>query len=144
MSQDEEAIATSTGENCKVEETGRFRPRFDASGLMPCIAVDHESGAVLMMAWVNAPALEATLSSGFAHYWSRSRGCLWKKGETSGALQRIIEVRTDCDQDALIYRVAVTELAGTCHTGRPTCFYRTVPLGPGELDRPLTFDDTDR
>ena len=143
MPQDEETTATSAGQDGKVEETSRFRPRFDASGLMPCMTVDHESGAVLMMAWINAQALEATLSTGFAHYWSRSRSCLWKKGETSGALQRVIEVRTDCDQDALVYRVAVAEPDGTCHTGRPTCFYRSVPLGPGGLDRPLVFDDTD-
>ena len=144
MPQDDEAIAAVTGQDGAIEETGRFRPRFDASGLMPCVTVAHETGAVLMLAWVNAPALEATLSSGFAHYWSRSRNQLWKKGETSGALQRIVEIRTDCDQDALTYRVAVTEPAGTCHTGRPTCFYRTVPLGPGDLDRPLDFDDSDR
>lgn len=144
MPQDDEAIAASLGEDGAIEETSRFQPRFDASGVMPCITIDHQSGTVLMLAWVNAAALEATLSSGFAHYWSRSRGQLWKKGETSGALQRIIEVRTDCDQDALLYRVTVADPAGTCHTGRPTCFYRTVPLGPGDLGRPLSFDDSDR
>ena len=144
MPQDDEAITALAGQDGAIEETGRFAPRFDASGLMPCIAIDHQTGTVLMMAWVNAPALEATLSTGFAHYWSRSRNQLWKKGETSGALQRIVEIRTDCDQDALTYRVAVTEPAGTCHTGRPSCFYRTVPLGPGDLDRPLTFDDADQ
>jgi phosphoribosyl-AMP cyclohydrolase len=94
MPQDDEANAALTDEDDTIEETGRFTPRFDASGLMPCIAVDHQSGAVLMLAWINAEALEATLSSGFAHYWSRSRGSLWKKGETSGALQRIVEIRT--------------------------------------------------
>jgi phosphoribosyl-AMP cyclohydrolase len=144
MPQDDEAIPTSTAKDDAIEETGRFRPHFDASGLMPCVTVDHETGAVLMLAWVNAQALEATLSSGYAHYWSRSRGVLWKKGETSGALQRIIEIRTDCDQDALTYRVSLADPAGTCHTGRPTCFYRTVPLGPGDLDRPLTFNDAGR
>jgi len=144
MPQDDEATAVSTAKDGAIEETGRFAPRFDASGLMPCITIDQQSGAVLMLAWVNAAALEATLSSGFAYYWSRSRDCLWKKGETSGALQRIVEIRTDCDQDALLYRVAVTEPAGTCHTGRPTCFYRKLPLGPGDLDRTLDFDDADR
>jgi phosphoribosyl-AMP cyclohydrolase len=144
MPQDDEAISAATGKDGSIEETGRFAPRFDASGLMPCIAIDHQTGAVLMLAWVNAQALETTLSTGFAHYWSRSRNQLWKKGESSGALQRVIEVRTDCDQDALTYRVALADPAGTCHTGRPTCFYRTVPLGPGDLDRSLSFDDTDR
>ena len=144
MPQDDETISADTSQDASIEESDRFAPRFDASGLMPCVTVDHETDAVLMLAWVNAPALEATLSSGFAHYWSRSRNRLWKKGETSGALQRIVEVRTDCDQDALTYRVALADPAGTCHTGRPTCFYRTVPLGPGDLDRPLAFDDSDR
>lgn len=144
MAQDDEAIAAAASRDGSIEETGRFAPRFDANGLMPCIAIDDQSGTVLMLAWVNAQALEATLSSGFAHYWSRSRNQLWKKGETSGALQRVIEVRTDCDQDALTYRVALADPAGTCHTGRPACFYRTVPLGPGDLDRPLSFDDSDR
>lgn len=144
MPQDDEANPALSGQDGAIEESGLFRPRFDASGLMPCIAIDHQSGTVLMLAWVNAAALEAALSSGFAHYWSRSRNRLWKKGETSGALQRIVEIRTDCDQDALIYRVAVADPAGTCHTGRPSCFYRTLPLGPGGLDRPLDFDDADR
>ena len=152
MSHDDKTIAPLSGQaggqdegqDGVIEESGLFRPRFDASGLVACITVDHESGAVLMLAWVNASALEATLASGFAHYWSRSRNRLWKKGETSGALQRIVEIRTDCDQDALLYRVAVADPAGTCHTGRPTCFYRIVPLGPGELERPLSFDETDR
>lgn len=152
MSHDDKTIAPLSGQaegqdegqDGVIEESGLFRPRFDASGLVACITVDHESGAVLMLAWVNAPALEATLASGFAHYWSRSRNRLWKKGETSGALQRIVEIRTDCDQDALLYRVAVADPAGTCHTGRPTCFYRIVSLGPGDLERPLSFDETDR
>lgn len=144
MPQDDEATTALAPEDGTIEETGRFRPRFDANGLMPCIAIDHRTGAVLMMAWVNATAMEASLSTGFAHYWSRSRNQQWKKGESSGALQRIIEIRTDCDQDTLIYRIAVSEPSGTCHTGRPTCFYRKVPLGPGGLDRPLEFDDSDR
>jgi phosphoribosyl-AMP cyclohydrolase len=123
-----------------IEETDRFRPRFDAAGLMPCIAVDAATGEVLMLAWVNAVALAETLATGTAHYWSRSRRRLWKKGETSGAVQRIVEVRTDCDQDAILYRVEVARREATCHTGRTTCFYRRVRLGEGSLDRPLEFD----
>ncbi|HEX2256904.1 MAG TPA: phosphoribosyl-AMP cyclohydrolase, partial [Afifellaceae bacterium] len=118
----------------------RFRPRFDASGLMPCIAVDAATGEALMLAWVNEAALAETLATGTAHYWSRSRGALWKKGEASGAVQRIVEVRTDCDQDAILYKVEVAQRDATCHTGRPTCFYRRVRPGPGGLDRPLDFD----
>ena len=108
------------------EETDRFTPRFDENGLMPCMAVDTRTGAALMLAWVNAQAIEATLNTGFAHYWSRSRGTLWKKGESSGALQQIIEIRTDCDQDALVYKVTPQRRDDTCHTGRQTCFYRIL------------------
>ncbi|MGQ7794538.1 phosphoribosyl-AMP cyclohydrolase [Faunimonas sp. B44] len=124
-----------------IEETTRFRPRFDANGLLPAIVVERASGAVVMMAWMNEQALAATLETGFAHYWSRSRQALWKKGETSGALQTVVEVRTDCDQDALVLTVEIARPEDTCHTGRPTCFYRTVPLGPGPLDRTLLFED---
>ena len=120
-----------------IEEAGRFTPRFDAEGLMPCVTVDAASGDVLMVAWMNHEALRRTLESGFVHYWSRSRQRIWKKGETSGSLQRVVELRTDCDQDVLLVRAAVETRAGTCHTGRPTCFYRSVPLGRGPIERPL-------
>ena len=102
---------------------------------MPCIAVDAADGAVLMMASMNEEALRRTLETGIVHYWSRSRQALWKKGETSGALQQVVEISTDCDQDVLLVRVAVRERSGTCHTGRPSCFYRRVPLGPGSVER---------
>jgi phosphoribosyl-AMP cyclohydrolase len=126
-----------------IEEAGRFTPRFDADGLIPCIAVDAATGDVLMMAWMNAEALQRTLETGFAHYWSRSRRTLWKKGETSGALQRVVELRTDCDQDTLLVSVSVSERAGTCHTGRPSCFYRSVPLGPGSIERSFEMPAAD-
>ena len=119
----------------EIEESARFTPRFDESGLIPCVTVDADSGAVLMVAWMNAKALQLTLETGFVHYWSRSRQQLWRKGESSGALQRVVEIMTDCDQDVLLVRAAVNHRAGTCHTGRPTCFYRTIPLGPGPLER---------
>jgi phosphoribosyl-AMP cyclohydrolase len=118
-----------------VEESGRFTPRFDADGLIPCITVDAADGDVLMMAWMNEEALRKTLVSGFVHYWSRSRQKLWKKGETSGSVQRVVELRTDCDQDVILIRAAVEKRADTCHTGRTTCFYRSVPLGDGPLER---------
>jgi phosphoribosyl-AMP cyclohydrolase len=137
-------LSTPPPAEAAVEETDRFRPHFDASGLMPCVAVDAGSGEVLMLAWVDEAALAETLATGYAHYWSRSRGALWKKGETSGALQRVVEVRTDCDQDAILYKVEVARREATCHTGRTTCFYRRVRPGPGGLDRPLDFDSQER
>lgn len=124
-----------------IEESGRFTPRFGADGLIPCITVDAASGDALMMAWMNGESLRLTLETGFVHYWSRSRQRVWKKGETSGAVQRVVELRTDCDQDVLLVRAAVAERAGTCHTGRPTCFYRRVPLGGGAVERPFAPGD---
>lgn len=107
-----------------IEETRAFTPRFGADGLLPVIAQDDTSGQVLMLAWVNREALDRTLKTGEAHYWSRSRGELWHKGATSGNVQKVSAVLTDCDQDALIYRVIPSGPA--CHTGRRTCFYRQV------------------
>jgi phosphoribosyl-AMP cyclohydrolase len=118
-----------------IEESDRFTPRFDENGLIPCIAIDAANGDVLMMAWMNEEALRLTLETGFAHYWSRSRQRIWKKGETSGALQRVVEVLTDCDQDVVLVRAEIGERAGTCHTGRTTCFYRSIPLGGGPVGR---------
>jgi phosphoribosyl-AMP cyclohydrolase len=118
-----------------IEESQRFSPKFGAGGLLPCVTVDAVSGEVLMLAWMNAEALQRTLETGLVHYWSRSRQVLWRKGETSGATQRVVEVRTDCDQDALLVRANVAKPEETCHTGRPTCFYRRVPLGPGATER---------
>lgn len=119
------------------EESETFSPRFGLDGLIPCIAVDAADGSVLMMAWMNGEALRRTLETGLVHYWSRSRGTLWKKGEGSGALQQVVELRTDCDQDVLLARVTVRERAGTCHTGRSTCFYRQIPMGGGPIERPF-------
>lgn len=107
------------------EETTAFRPRFDAAGLITCVTV-AEDGRVLMVAGMNAESLRLTLESGIVHYWSRSRGKLWRKGDTSGQLQHLIELRVDCDQDVLLARVRVGGDGGACHTGRPTCFYRAV------------------
>lgn len=106
------------------DETTDFRPRWDERGLMPVIAQDQTDGTILMLAYANDEALRATLKTGQAYYWSRSRGALWHKGATSGATQTVSAVLADCDQDALIYKV---EQAGAaCHTGRPTCFYRNI------------------
>ncbi len=115
-----------------LEEGAVFAPRFDAAGLIVCVTTDAVSGGVLMVAYMNAQALAETLASGIAHYWSRSRGQLWRKGDTSGQLQRVVELRTDCDQDALVLRVKVGGDGGCCHTGRPNCFYRRVEMRAGQ------------
>lgn len=116
------------------DETLELRPRFNADGLVAAIAQDAASGDVLMLAWMNAEALEATLATGRATYWSRSRGALWVKGETSGHTQEVVEVRVDCDQDAVLLRVRQTGAA--CHTGRDSCFYRLA----GADGRTLSLD----
>ena len=102
-------------------------PKFDADGLVTCVATDAVSGDVLMVAHMDAQALKKTIATGEAWYFSRSRGALWKKGETSGHTQRVVEMRVDCDQDAVW--IKVEQVAGACHTGRRSCFYRAVPLG---------------
>lgn len=107
---------------------------FDANGVAPVVAQDAGSGEVLMLAYADAEALEATLATGEAHYHSRSRGSLWRKGETSGNVQRVVEVRYDCDADALLYRVQQTGPA--CHTGAASCFHRNL-AGPAVV-APLT------
>jgi phosphoribosyl-AMP cyclohydrolase len=114
-----------------VEESGVFSPRFDAAGLVTAIVTDASDGALLMVAHMNAGALALTLETGIAHYWSRSRQELWKKGETSGNLQKVEEMRVDCDQDALWLKVAVSGHNVTCHTNRRSCFYRTVTMQNG-------------
>jgi phosphoribosyl-AMP cyclohydrolase len=108
------------------EEGSEFAPRFSADGLLTCVTVDARSGEVLMVAHMNAEALDKTLSSGIMHYWSRSRQSLWRKGDTSGQIQRLEELRVDCDQDALLARVSVGGDGGACHTGRRSCFYRRI------------------
>ncbi|WP_054313251.1 phosphoribosyl-AMP cyclohydrolase [Mesorhizobium sp. 1M-11] len=116
----------------RLEEGGDFTPRFDAGGLVTAVVTDVDDGMLLMVAHMNAQALALTLETGIAHYWSRSRNALWKKGETSGNFQHVVEIRTDCDQDAVWLRVKVTGHDATCHTGRRSCFYRTVVLVDGK------------
>ena len=122
----------------KIEETERFLPAFNADGLIPCIAVDAQTGAVLMMPWMNEEALRLTVETGIAHYWSRSRRSLWKKGETSGALQRIVSVKTDCDQDTILLRCRPRGPA--CHAGYRTCFYRSADGDRLAIVEPKVFD----
>jgi len=108
------------------EEGLAFQPKFGADGLATCVTVDARDGAVLMVAHMNAEALAKTLESGIVHYWSRSRGALWRKGDTSGQIQHLVELTVDCDQDAFVARVEVGGDGGACHTGRRSCFYRKV------------------
>jgi phosphoribosyl-AMP cyclohydrolase len=112
-----------------LEHGGVLAPRFDAEGLIAAIATEVRSGEVLMLAWMNAEALRLTLQTGVAHYYSRSRASLWKKGETSGQLQTVRELRVDCDQDAVLLKVEVGGDGGACHTGHRSCFYRVVEAG---------------
>ncbi len=117
------------GDKTESEEGTIFAPRFDADGLVPVVATSAETGEVLMLAYMNAEALARTIETGEAHYWSRSRARLWRKGEESGNAQRVVEMRTDCDQDAIWLLVEMTGAGAACHTGRRSCFYRAVSLG---------------
>ena len=123
-----------------IEEGPTFQPKFDASGLVTCVATDAATGEMLMVAHMNDEALRKTIASGEAWYFSRSRNALWRKGDTSGQTQRVVEMRMDCDQDAVWIRVEQTGAA--CHTGRRSCFYRKVDAGEGGAQ--LSFVDADR
>jgi phosphoribosyl-AMP cyclohydrolase len=112
-----------------LEEGETLAPRFDANGLIAAVATHAETGEVLMLAWMNAEALARTLETGEAHYFSRSRGELWHKGATSGQVQKVEELRVDCDQDAVWMKVRPQGDGGACHTGRRSCFYRAVEGG---------------
>jgi phosphoribosyl-AMP cyclohydrolase len=125
-----------------VEEGRALAPKFDADGLVTCVATDAASGEVLMVAHMNAEALARTIETGEAWYYSRSRGALWRKGESSGHTQRVVEMRIDCDQDAVWIRVEQAG-PGACHTGRRSCFYRAVPVGRGGTVT-LEFRDAER
>jgi phosphoribosyl-AMP cyclohydrolase len=113
----------------EIESGLDFQPKFDADGLIPAIVSDAATGEVLMLAWMNAEALGRTLETRVAHFWSRSRGRLWRKGEDSGNVLAVAEMRTDCDQDAIWLKVTVGGAGVACHTGARSCFYRSLPLG---------------
>jgi phosphoribosyl-AMP cyclohydrolase len=132
-------VSTSADIN-DIEEGLKLQPRFDALGLVTCVATDAGTGEVLMVAHMNDEALRKTIASGEAWYFSRSRQSLWRKGETSGHVQRVVEMRVDCDQDAVWIRVEQSGAA--CHTGRRSCFYRKVDAG--ESGARLSFVDADR
>ncbi len=128
----------------QIEEGHILAPQFDAEGLITCVVTDAWTGEVLMVAHMNADALARTIETAEAWYYSRSRRRLWRKGEQSGHTQRVVELRVDCDQDALWLRVEQVG-AGACHTGRASCFYRAVRLKEtGETAVVLDFKDADK
>ena len=131
-----------SGNSKEIEEGLALAPKFDRDGLVTVVATDATSGELLMVAHMNADALSRTIETGEAWYFSRSRQALWKKGESSGHVQRVIEMRVDCDQDAVWIKVEQGG-PGACHTGRRSCFYRAVPLGQkGSVT--LEFRDADK
>jgi phosphoribosyl-AMP cyclohydrolase len=135
-----EGYPVSTSADTDREEGLSFRPKFDPSGLLTCVASDAASGEILMVAHMNGEALHKTIATGEAWYFSRSRQALWRKGETSGQTQRVVEMRVDCDQDAVWIRVE--QVGAACHTGRKSCFYRRIEGGEGGPR--LSLIDADR
>lgn len=131
-----------------VEEGAFLAPKFDRDGLIPVVTTDADSGEVLMLGFMNAEALLRTIETREAHYWSRSRGALWRKGATSGLVQKVVEMRIDDDQDAIWLRVRVEGVGASCHVGYRSCFFRSVAIGPTShapvplnyVEREKTFD----
>lgn len=127
----------------QVEEGVELAPKFDADGLVPCITSDAKNGEVLMLGWMHEEALRLTIETGEAHYFSRSRQTLWRKGATSGLVQKVVEARIDDDQDAIWLRVEVAGSGASCHVGYRSCFYRELPVGE-HAGQPLKFVETER
>jgi phosphoribosyl-AMP cyclohydrolase len=128
-----------------IEEGIALAPKFDSDGLLPVVTTDAASGDVLMMGMMNAEALVRTIETGEAHYWSRSRQALWRKGAASGLVQRVVEMRIDDDQDAVWLRVEVAGAGASCHVGYRSCFYRAIPIGvPTNAAVPLRFVETQK
>ncbi|MGQ0674135.1 MAG: phosphoribosyl-AMP cyclohydrolase [Hyphomicrobium sp.] len=119
----------SRGSPADIEKGQAFQPKFDADGLIPAIVTDATTQAVLMFAWMNAEALALTISTRRAHFWSRSKRRLWVKGEESGNRLDVVSMAVDCDQDVLLLSARIEGDGVACHTGAPSCFYRSVPLG---------------
>jgi phosphoribosyl-AMP cyclohydrolase len=142
------AFQPPSADKAALEEGAAFSPKFDASGLITAVVTDASDGTLLMVAHMNDEALSLTIETGIAHYFSRSRGKIWKKGETSGNLQTVVGMMTDCDQDALLLKVDVAGHHATCHTGRKSCFYRKVKTQNGAVsletvDDVRNFDPSD-
>ena len=127
-----------TQNNKQVEEGSQFTPKFDSNALITAIAQDAKTGQILMVAYMNKEALDLTIQTGYATYFSRSRQKLWKKGEESGHLQKVEQILVDCDQDCLVLKVTVD--SGQCHTGYQSCFYRAVENGKLKFIAQKTYD----
>jgi phosphoribosyl-AMP cyclohydrolase len=127
----------------QVEEGAELAPKFDKDGLIPCITTAAGTGEVLMLGYMNEEALKKTIVTGEAHYWSRSRNVLWHKGASSGLVQKVVELRVDDDQDAIWLRVEIPGDA-SCHVGYRSCFYRSMPVGPGDFQRALRFEEKEK
>lgn len=123
-----------------LEEGLAFTPKFDDHGLVTAVVTDARDGELLMVAHMNAEAIALTLETGIGHYYSRSRAKIWKKGESSGNLQTVKEIKVDCDQDAIWLKVEVAGHDATCHTGRRSCFYRTAQLADGKASLKIADD----
>ncbi|WP_323750380.1 phosphoribosyl-AMP cyclohydrolase [Marinobacter sp.] len=129
----------------QVEEGYELAPKFDSDGLVACVTTAADSGEVLMLGYMNPEALEKTIFTGEAHYWSRSRGVIWHKGATSGLVQRVVEMRVDDDQDAVWLRVAVAGSGASCHVGYRSCFYRRIPVAEDrKAGERLVFTENDK
>ncbi len=137
------SLFSPRGSPQEIEEGRVFAPKFDAAGLITCVVTDAHSAEMLMVAHMNAQALARTMETGEAWFYSRSRRALWKKGETSGHVLRVAEIRVDCDQDVLWLKVEQAG-AGACHTGRRSCFYRVVTRGAVGAPLTLEFRDDER
>ena len=127
----------------QVEEGTELAPKFDDRGLMPAVTTDHATGEVLMVGYMNADALRRSIETGEAHYFSRSRQCVWHKGATSGLVQRIRQMRVDDDQDSIWLAVDVADNGASCHVGYRSCFYRAVAVGTSQR-KPLKFLETEK
>ncbi|GAC1632077.1 MAG: phosphoribosyl-AMP cyclohydrolase [Nevskia sp.] len=127
----------------QVEEGTELAPKFDEHGLIACVTTSAKTGEVLMLGYMNAEALKRTIATGEAHYFSRSRQVLWHKGASSGLVQKIVELRIDDDQDAVWLRVEIPGDA-SCHVGYRSCFYRSVPVGSGDFNRVLKFEESEK
>lgn len=138
MVQSRSRLFAARGAMHDIETGAAFQPKFDADGLIPAIVTEADTGEVLMFAWMNTEALAQTVETRTGYFWSRSRQRLWKKGEDSGNVLDIVEMRVDCDQDVVWLKARVAGNGVACHTGARSCFYRSVPLGPAQ-SRPLSL-----
>ena len=125
----------------QVEESSELAPKFDENGFMPVVTTDANTGDVLMLGYQNEEALKKTIETGEAHYWSRSRKCLWHKGASSGLIQKVKDIRIDDDQDSIWLKVELQGLEASCHVGYKSCFYRSIPVGNIKQEIKLKFKE---